>query len=78
MTELDCNQVLERLWVYLDGEVDETLGAELQLHIERCLRCRHQADFERRLREVLQAKCRGERAPQWLRAQVFRLLGGNP
>jgi len=75
MSQPDCNDVLERLWVYLDGEADEGVCQDLQTHIELCLRCRHHADFEVRLRQVIQSKCRGERAPQQLRENLARLLG---
>jgi mycothiol system anti-sigma-R factor len=74
MKSLDCNEVLERLWAFLDGEADETQRQELQDHIARCLGCRHQADFEVRLRQVIQSKCCTERAPQKLREDLHRLL----
>lgn len=74
MKNLDCNEVLERLWAFLDGEADEAQREELQDHIARCLGCRHQADFEVRLRQVIQAKCRTDRAPQKLREDLHRLL----
>jgi mycothiol system anti-sigma-R factor len=74
MSEMDCNEVLERLWAYLDGEADATICVDLQIHIEECLHCRQQADFEVRLRRLIQSKCRGERAPQTLRAQLARML----
>ncbi|MDR7486788.1 MAG: mycothiol system anti-sigma-R factor [Armatimonadota bacterium] len=78
MGEMDCDEVLERLWAYLDGEDDETSHVDLRIHIERCLHCRDHADFEARLRQIIQAKCRGERAPDYLRANLIRLLGWTP
>jgi mycothiol system anti-sigma-R factor len=78
MKELDCNEVLDRLWVYLDGEADEAACRELEHHVAICLGCRHAVDFEVRLRRVIQTKCRGERAPQRLREGVHRLMGNSP
>jgi anti-sigma factor (TIGR02949 family) len=75
MSDVDCNVVLERLWAYLDGETDEPLCHDLEVHIEKCLHCRQHADFEVRLRRLIQAKCRGERAPRTLRVQLARILG---
>ncbi len=75
MSEIDCNVVLERLWAFLDGEADEASSRELEAHIEACLHCREHADFERRLRAIIKAKCSGERAPLALRAALDRLLG---
>lgn len=77
MSEVDCNAVLKRLWAFLDGEADEASCRELEAHIEACLHCRNHADFERRLRAVIQVKCRGERAPLALRAALDRLLSGS-
>lgn len=74
MKGLDCNEVLERLWAYLDGEADEAQGQELQDHIARCLGCRQHADFEAKLRQVIQAKCCTDRAPRRLREELHRLL----
>jgi anti-sigma factor (TIGR02949 family) len=74
MTRLDCNDVLHRLWVFLDGEADEAEGQQLREHIARCLQCRHHADFEVRLRRLIQSKCRTDRAPQQLREELRRLL----
>ena len=78
MKSLDCNEVLERLWAFLDGEADEAQCQELQDHIARCLGCRHQADFEVRLRQVIQSKCSTDRAPQKLREDLRRLLSKSP
>jgi anti-sigma factor (TIGR02949 family) len=75
MSEVDCRELLRQLWTYLDGEVDAPLCEELQRHIARCLPCRQHAEFERRLREIIQYKCRGERAPEPLRRDLARLLG---
>ncbi len=74
MSDIDCNHLLERLWAYMDGEADESLCSELQAHIEACLPCRQHAEFERRLRVIIQYKCRGERAPAPLRIELVRML----
>lgn len=78
MSEIDCNEVLRRLWSYLDGEADEAACQDLEVHIARCLGCRHQVDFEVRLRQIIQSKCRSEPAPRKLREDLRRLLGNSP
>ena len=74
MSDMDCNEVLHRLWIYIDGEADLTISQDLEIHIKECLHCRQHADFEVKLRQLIQSKCRGERAPQQLRAALARLL----
>ena len=78
MSGVDCNEVLQRLYTYLDGEADETICDDLEVHIQQCLHCRQHADFEVKLRKLIQSKCRGERAPQQLRADLARLLSSLP
>lgn len=78
MKELDCNEVLERLWAFLDGEADEAQCRELEDHIARCLGFRQQVEFEVRLRQVIQSKCCTDRAPQKLREELHRLLSKSP
>ncbi len=78
MTDMDCNEVLHRLWIYIDGEADLTISNDLEIHIKECLHCRQHADFEVKLRRLIQSKCRGERAPQQLRAALARLLSDLP
>jgi mycothiol system anti-sigma-R factor len=78
MTQFDCDDLLERLWAYMDGEVDSAACDDLRAHIERCLPCRQHAEFERRLREIIQYKCRGERAPEALRFELVRMIVRSP
>jgi mycothiol system anti-sigma-R factor len=75
MSEPDCRDLLTRLWLYLDGEADEQLCVDLRSHFAKCLPCQQHAEFEMKLRQVIQAKCRGERAPDHLRASLARLVG---
>jgi anti-sigma factor (TIGR02949 family) len=75
MKDVDCQDLLQRLWAYLDGEADEELCDDFRAHIEKCLPCKQHADFEVKLRQIIQAKCRGERAPEHLRLNLARMLG---
>ena len=74
MSGFDCDDLLERLWAYMDGEADDQARSHLMAHMERCLPCRQHAEFERRLREIIQYKCRGERAPETLRIELVSLI----
>jgi mycothiol system anti-sigma-R factor len=78
MGEVDCRELLDRLWAYLDGEADEAICHDLRAHFAKCLPCAQHAEFERRLRDVIQMKCRGERAPDTLRLELVRLIDLTP
>jgi mycothiol system anti-sigma-R factor len=75
MSDDDCRQLITRIWQYLDGEADEQLCTDLRSHLSKCLPCKQHAEFEMKLRQVIQVKCRGERAPEHLRASLARIVG---
>jgi anti-sigma factor RsiW len=39
---MECRQVQERLSAWLDGELPEAVGADLEAHLERCAACRRE------------------------------------
>ena len=74
MTELDCEQVLQLVWQFLDGEMDETRSLEIQAHIAACAECGPRYQFQRRLLALVELKCREGPVPTELKRRLFRLL----
>ncbi len=74
MTEIDCEQVLQMIWQFLDGEVDEVRYVEIQAHIEACADCGPRYEFQRRLMVLIEQKCRASPIPMELKRRLFRLL----
>lgn len=68
----DCNDVLERLELYLDGESGD-FEAFVAQHLGDCSPCLGRAEFERRLRELVAGACR-DRAPAGLVERVVARL----
>lgn len=52
---LTCEEALQFLASYLDGELGETGDRDVAEHLARCRSCYSRADFERRLKERLAA-----------------------
>ena len=52
---LTCEEALQFLATYLDGELGSGADLELEAHLARCRSCFTRADFERRLKERLAA-----------------------
>jgi mycothiol system anti-sigma-R factor len=71
---MNCQEALERLWQYLDHELDGESSTELQRHLQECRECFSKAEFERRLRALLRRSCGGDQAPPELRKRLSRLL----
>lgn len=77
MTESDCNEALQRLYGFLDGELDDTLRAEIKSHLDDCSPCLGAFDFEAELRVLIATRCR-EQVPEALRSRVAELLSAPP
>jgi len=44
---VDCEEALDRLYDYLDGELTEDWNEKVRSHVERCRRCYPYFNFER-------------------------------
>lgn len=71
---MNCQQVLQRLWQYLDGELDAEISGQVARHLEECRRCFSRAQFERHLRAMVRRSCESEEAPQDLKERMNRLI----
>jgi mycothiol system anti-sigma-R factor len=55
---LDCDETIERLYFYLDGELTETRRIEIQRHLDLCGPCVQAFGFETELRKVIANRCK--------------------
>jgi anti-sigma factor (TIGR02949 family) len=70
---IPCDQVIARLWQYVDGELNEESSARIRDHLEICSRCFPQYDFQRAYKEF--ALRSGRRpVPPLLRRRVFEAI----
>lgn len=70
---LSCEEVIERLFDYLDGELDTGCSADIDRHLEQCRECFSRAEFECRLRARITQS--GEtKAPDRLRRRIRNIL----
>lgn len=74
MAEGDCNDSLEQLYTFLDGELTEHKRAAIHHHLEECSPCLERFDFEAELKIVIARRCHDE-VPESLRRKVARSLG---
>ena len=68
-----CQEVLDELERYLDGECPEQFEAAVARHLADCSPCLSRSDFERSLRALIARHCR-ESAPPRLLHEVLALL----
>jgi len=70
---VDCNETIERLYTYLDGELTEERRREIQRHLDDCSPCLDAFDFEAELRVVIASRCK-DHVPEALRQRVHDAL----
>ena len=78
MSEIDCEEVLEQIERYVDGELDSHRSLQLAEHLKVCAFCLDHADFRRRLKEIVRTKCREERTPEYLVTRIRRSIRHEP
>lgn len=76
MTRLDrirCEEVIDHLLEYLDGEIDADKGRQIDRHLERCRGCFSRAEFEKALRQKVKGLGRRE-PPRSLQRRLKALI----
>ena len=71
---MNCQECLDHMWQYIDGELDVASTDELQRHLVQCRECFSHAEFERRLKEMMRRACGDEQAPAHLRDRLTQIL----
>jgi anti-sigma factor (TIGR02949 family) len=70
---IPCNVVMQRLWAFIDGELDTASGEEVREHLEMCRRCYPRYDFQRAYFRLME-RMAGEPEPAQLRSRIFQAL----
>lgn len=70
---LDCDEVVERLYHYLDRELSDAEVAEVQRHLDACPPCRDRFTFEENVLRLVRTCARRLSAPPSLVEKVRRL-----
>ena len=58
-----CDETIERLYFYLDGELTEERREEIRLHLDLCGPCVDVYGFETELRRVIANRCKDHVPP---------------
>jgi mycothiol system anti-sigma-R factor len=70
---VDCDETIERLYTYLDGELTEQRRVEISRHLDLCGPCVGAYGFESELRKLVANRCQ-DRVPDALRDRVAQAL----
>ncbi|MDT4938086.1 MAG: hypothetical protein QOG80_1757 [Pseudonocardiales bacterium] len=67
---IDCDDVLNDLYLYLDDESDENLKNRIRQHLDGCAPCLKQYGLEQDVRSLIARCCGGDRAPETLHHRI--------
>ena len=73
---MDCNDCVERLYAFLDLELDEKELAAMRAHVAGCEGCGEEVGLEARFLDRLRDCCTSDIAPRELRERVIQKLRG--
>jgi anti-sigma factor (TIGR02949 family) len=72
---ISCGAAVERLWAFLDHELDHHDHRAVEAHLAYCRRCCGELEFAKHLRHLLRTTD-GGRVPAGARARLDRLIEG--
>jgi mycothiol system anti-sigma-R factor len=69
--ETDCGEVLDRVYEYLDNELDAAAVGKIRQHLDECGPCLSEYDLDLVLKALVKRTCGGDAAPEELRARIL-------
>jgi anti-sigma factor (TIGR02949 family) len=70
----DCEHVLERVYEFLDNEIDAASSDAIRRHLAMCEQCLDRFDAEEAVKSLVHRCCGGEAAPSHLRMKIVTQL----
>ncbi|MGH7717663.1 MAG: mycothiol system anti-sigma-R factor [Gemmatimonadaceae bacterium] len=69
-----CNEVVQRMYEFLDGELTAEVNEQIRKHLAVCQRCFPEFEHERVFLRFLERRAQIEKAPPALRRRIFQAL----
>ena len=70
-TKAECQHVLDRIYEFLDHEVDTATGDEIRAHLSDCEPCLDRFDVEQAVKSMVKRCCGNDKAPDRLRVSIM-------
>ncbi|MEM7414012.1 MAG: mycothiol system anti-sigma-R factor [Gemmatimonadota bacterium] len=71
---ISCEDALQLVHEYLDGELDDVPAAEVKQHFDMCQRCYPHLHLETVFRDALRRANAGQAAPEELKSRITGLI----
>ena len=69
--EVDCSEVIEQVYLYLDGEIDDEARTKVRQHLDECAPCLRQFGIENEVKALVARCCGGDTAPDGLKDRLM-------
>ena len=69
--ETDCREVLDKVYAYLDGELDEGDYVDIRVHLDECDPCLKEYDLDKAVKALVHKHCGCDPVPADLRSKVL-------
>lgn len=69
--DIDCDEILQRVYVFLDHELEDASCAEIQQHLDECAPCLALYDIEMLVKKLVHRSCGSDHAPEALRERIL-------
>lgn len=69
--DTDCREVIEKVYLYLDGETSAQERDQIRVHLDECGPCLRQYGLEQEVKALVARCCGSDRAPASLRERVL-------
>jgi mycothiol system anti-sigma-R factor len=66
----ECAELIDEVWMLLDGECTPEKQQKLQKHLDECPPCLRFFGIEEQFKALIATKCSGDKAPQGLRERL--------
>jgi mycothiol system anti-sigma-R factor len=68
--ETDCAEVIEQVYLYLDGEIDDETRHKVREHLDECAPCLRKYGLEQDVKALVARCCGSDVAPDGLRERL--------
>ena len=65
-----CAEVLEQVWIYIDGEMDDAACATIRHHLDECSPCLRKFGIEQEVKSLVARSCGSDDPPTDLKDRV--------
>ncbi|GAA3442038.1 mycothiol system anti-sigma-R factor [Planomonospora venezuelensis] len=69
--DTDCREVLEKVYTYLDGELDEGNCVDIRQHLDECSPCLKEYGLEQVVKQLVARHCGCDPVPDDLRSKIL-------